>query len=311
MSISTRIRPFNGRRQRPKTGSPLQGASGTGPGSIQWTAAANTTNASRTAHITVTPVGIASSVDHHSGSAVITATITLTPTSVAAPASASNGTITVTSTNQSLTWTAVSSNSWLTITRLLGNWKRLVPVQRRGKSERRGPDGDNYRDAFQRDGRVLTVTQAGGTLTISPPNTTANPTGDMGTISVSTDDSSLQWTATKTEAWITITAGATGTGTGSIQWTAAPNTGSNTRTTVITITPTEWPRAGIYHHPSAASDYFPFFEQHQLRRSWRRGRDSSHGIEPLADMVRGQQQPGRSDSHYQQWNGQRRDSIYG
>ena len=154
MSVSTQDSSLQWKATKTGDWITITGASGTGPGSIQWTAAANTTNASRSGTISVTPSGIVAQVLTITQAAqVITATITLTPSSVAAPASASNGPITVTSTNQSLTWTAVPSNSWLTITRRLGNWKRLVPVQRRGKSERRGPDGDDYRDAFQRDGR--------------------------------------------------------------------------------------------------------------------------------------------------------------
>ncbi len=217
----------------------ITGASGTGPGSGQWTAAANTTNANRSGTISITPSGGTPQVLTITQAAqIITATITLTPSSVAAPASTSNGTIQVMSTNQSLTWTAVSSNSWLTITQgATGTGNGSFQYSAAGNPSAASQTATITVTPSNGTAGVLTVTQAGGTLTISPTNATAKPAGDTGTIAVSTDDSALQWTATKTEAWITITAGATGTGTGSVQWTAAPNTGTNTRTTAITITP--------------------------------------------------------------------------
>ncbi len=212
------------------------GASGTGSGSVQWSAAANTTSASRSGTISVTPSGGTALV--FSISQTVTGTITLTPSSVSAPASASTGTIQVTSTNQALAWTAVSNNPWLTITQgASGTGNGSFQYSAVGNPSAASQTGTITVTPANGTGATLTITQAGGTLTISPTTATANPAGDTGTISVSTQDSSLQWTATKTEAWITITSGASGTGSGSVQWTAAPNAGSNSRTTVITITP--------------------------------------------------------------------------
>ena len=291
----------------------ITGGSGTGPGSVQWTAAVNTTNASRTGTISITPSGgTAQVLTITQAVQVITGTITLNPSSVPAPAPASNGTIQVTSTNQALPWTAASSNSWLTITQgASGTGNGSFQYSAAGNPTAAVQTATITVTPANGTGATLTVTQAGGTLTISPTTATANPAGDTGAISVTTQDASLQWTATKTEAWITITAGASGTGTGSVQWTAAPNTGSNSRTTVITITPLERHRADIYRHPSASSDYFPFSEQHQLRCSRRNRLDSSDGLESVADMVRGHQQPGRGDSHSRHWDGQWHHSIHG
>ena len=75
---------------------------------------------------------------------------------------------------------------------------------------------------------------------------------------------------------------------------------------MITITPLG---ASGRHLPSAnnwlaASEYHRFSEQHHLRRSWRERRDSSDGVEFVADVVCGQQQPGHRDSHDQQRDGQ-------
>ena len=113
---------------------------------------------------------------------------------------ASNGTIQVISTNPALTWTAVSNNSWLTVTQgVSGTGNGSFQYSAAGNPTAAAQTGTITVTPANGTGATLTVIQAGGTLTISPTKATANPAGDTGTVSISTDDAALQWTATKTQ----------------------------------------------------------------------------------------------------------------
>ena len=215
------------------------GGQGTGPAQIQWTAAANTTNASRTSNISVTPSGGTAQLSTITQAPeVVTGTITLVPGSVIVPASISNGTILVTSTNQALTWTATSSDSWLTITHgATGTGKRHVPIQRDGQPNRGNANGDHHRDACQRDGRHAYCQSIGGGTDHTSFHRNCGRRRRHGSFSLTTNSSTLQWSAASNAAFLTITTATSGTGDTTMSWAAAANTTTTTRTATIAVTP--------------------------------------------------------------------------
>ena len=146
----------------------------------------------------------------------------------------------VTPTSSTCSWTAVRSNSWITIT---------------SGSSGTGPGTVTYSVSANNGGpRTGTITIGGNdfdivqsgttacTSTISPtsspvlrasPTCTAMGCGSItGTVSVS---STCSWGATSTDPWITVTAPAgLGNGNGTVSYTVSPNTGAP-RTGTITI----------------------------------------------------------------------------
>jgi len=76
----------------------------------------------------------------------------------------------------------------------------------------------------------------GGTCTfsISPTSASAPATGGTGTVSV-TATAGCSWTAVSNAAFITITAGASGTGNGTVSYSVANNTATTSRTGTLTI----------------------------------------------------------------------------
>ena len=84
-------------------------------------------------------------------------------------------------------------------------------------------------------GRVFTVTQDAPACTYSISPTSASYTSASGTGSVNvTAGAGCAWTAVSNAAWITITAGASGSGNGSVNYSVAANTGA-TRNGTMTI----------------------------------------------------------------------------
>jgi hypothetical protein len=83
-------------------------------------------------------------------------------------------------------------------------------------------------------GQALTVNQASScTWVFAPPSHLLGADGGNGNVLVIVSGA-CTWTAASNDAWITLTAGASGTGNGLVQFTAAPNTGP-ARTGSLTI----------------------------------------------------------------------------
>jgi hypothetical protein len=85
-------------------------------------------------------------------------------------------------------------------------------------------------------GRTVTVNQENGcTVSIAPSAQPVLVGGGTGSITVTTP-ADCPWTATSNNAdWLTVTAGATGSGPGTVQFNAVPNTSGAPRTGTITI----------------------------------------------------------------------------
>jgi hypothetical protein len=74
-------------------------------------------------------------------------------------------------------------------------------------------------------GRTVTVTQSSGCgVTVQPASHAAPVRGGAGSITVAAADG-CAWAATTSASWIAITAGASGSGAGQVQFTVAANTG--------------------------------------------------------------------------------------
>lgn len=157
-------------------------------------------------------------------------TFTLTPASHVVSTSGAVGSFIVVAAD-GCSWNAVSSANWLVVTggdRGLGTGLVNFSIAANGDDAERlatitvGPS-------------TFTVSQSGGcTFILTPTSQGFNPPGGTGSVSV-TAPPGCSWNATRAGAWITITSGASGSANGTVRYTVAANTGSNTRVGTLTI----------------------------------------------------------------------------
>ena len=191
------------------------GASGTGNGTVQFSAAA-TAGGPRSAMLTI--AGQAVTVSQTSG-----CTSAIDPTSANVPAQGGTGSISVTSAD-GCTWTASSNAPWLSITSGgSGTGKGTVQFSAAAGGPRTG--------TLTVGGQTFTVNQAGNcAFTIDRTSTTVPAQGGTGSVTV-TSGAGCAWSASSNAPWLSITAGASGTGNGTVQFSAAaggPRTGTLT-----------------------------------------------------------------------------------
>lgn len=203
------------------------GANGTGNGTVAYSVAANTGTSARTGTLT-----IAGKTFTLTQAGATSCTYTISPTSRLHTAAAATGSVTV-STSSTCSWTAVSNAPWLTITAGAsrtgsGTVSYSVAVNT-GSSSRTG--------TLTIAGKTFTVTQAGSsscTFTISPTSRSHTRNAETGSVSITTA-SGCSWTAVSNTAWITLTAGASGTGNGTVTYSITGNPGFFGRTGTLTI----------------------------------------------------------------------------
>ncbi|MBF0549359.1 MAG: BACON domain-containing protein [Deltaproteobacteria bacterium] len=203
----------------------ITSGSGTGNGTVAYTVASNS-GAARTG--TVTIAGQVHTVTQDAGGG--TCTYAISPTSQSVDAPGGSGTVTVT-TDATCTWTAISNDSWLTISSgASGTGNGTV-----GYSIASNP-GATRTGTLTIAGQTFTVTQAGsGTCSyaLTPASQSFGVSGGSGTLTVTTQ-SGCAWTAVSNGNWITITSGSSGTGTGTIGYTVDSNSGAS-RTGTISV----------------------------------------------------------------------------
>jgi C1A family cysteine protease len=215
----------------------LGSASGTGPATISYNVAANTTSAARTGTITIKDA-IARTVK--------TYTVTqqpLTYTLSAATSSLTNaggaGSVGLTVSSSNATWSAVSSaTTWLTITSgATGTGSGTI-------SYKATPNTTSVARSA-----IITVKSASGTavgkLTVSQDAASFSATatsgsytsaGGTGSVNLTVDRSEATWTAVSSApTWLTIKSGATGTGSGTVSYSVATNTTSLARKGTVTV----------------------------------------------------------------------------
>jgi hypothetical protein len=198
------------------------GASGTGAGTVSYTADPNTGSA-RSATITVQ--GQAFTLNQ----AAFACSYAFVPPSASVPFDGGAGSVGIT-TASTCTWHASTAASWIHFTGATsgtGNGTVAYTVDANSGSARSA--------TIAIEGQTYTVNQAAFTCSysVSPTPISVPAAGGNGSFGV-TASSSCAWTAAAAGAWVHITAGASGTGNGTVTFTADANAGS-LRSTTITV----------------------------------------------------------------------------
>ena len=187
------------------------GASGSGNGAVQYTAAA-TTGPARSGTLTV--AGQTFTVNQGQG-----CSFTLAPASASVPNQGGQTSFDVQAT-AGCAWTAASQVPWITIASGgsgTGNGTVQLTVSANAGGSRTG--NVNVAD------KTFAVTQGSGcSFALSSTNQTVPQAGGTGTVGV-TAQTGCSWTATSNAPWLSITSGGSGSGNGNVNFTAAPNTG--------------------------------------------------------------------------------------
>jgi hypothetical protein len=202
------------------------GAGGSGPGAVAFSVAANTGPA-RSGTITV--AGQTFTVNQ--AAAPLPCTYAISPPDATVGDTGGAGTVAVTAA-AGCAWTAASTASWITVTsggNGSGDGVVGYSVAANTGAERTG--------TIAVAGQTFTVRQAAApapcTYGINPSSAAIGAQGGTGNVAV-TAAAGCTWTAASNDAWIAVTAGASGTGNGTVAFSTAPNPGG-ARTGTITI----------------------------------------------------------------------------
>lgn len=157
-------------------------------------------------------------------------TYSLSSTSASVPSTANTGSLSVV-TGTSCTWTAVSNVGWVSIT----GGATGIAIGTVTYSVAANTTGAARSGTLTIAGKTFTINQAANscTYTLSATSASVVAIANTGSLSVSTG-TSCAWTSTSNVAWVSITAGATGTGIGIVSYSVLANTGAS-RTGTLTI----------------------------------------------------------------------------
>jgi hypothetical protein len=205
------------------------GSPGSGNGAVQYAIAANAATASRTGSLTV-------------AGQVVTITQAGTGTAcsyTAAPGSASytgaggTGTIAIT-TQAGCPWSATSQAPWITVTGgASGTGTGTIQYSVAANTASAGRTS-----SIIAGGQTITITQNGTGPTcmygISPNSASYPAAASSGSVTVTTQDG-CAWAASSQATWIAVTAGASGTGSGTVQYTVAANPDPDGRTATLSV----------------------------------------------------------------------------
>ena len=203
----------------------LTGASGSGPGAVTFSVAANTATTSRVGTLTI--AGTAFTVQQ-AGAAC---SYSVSPTSQSFAAAGGAGGSTVTS-SAGCAWSATSEAPWITVTSgasgLGSGTANFTVAANTVTSSRSG--------TLTIAGTTFNVTQAAASCTysISPASGSFAGSGGTGSTAV-TAGGGCAWSATSNAAWVIVTAGATGSGPGNVQFSVEANASSSSRNGTLTI----------------------------------------------------------------------------
>ncbi|MBI2689919.1 MAG: hypothetical protein HYX27_26740 [Acidobacteria bacterium] len=199
------------------------GASGTGNGTLSWSAAANPTPTTRIGHITIGDAVF--TVQQEGGSC----SYVLNPASQRMTALGGTGTFALTT---SCVWTAQSSASWLALTSAASGTGTATFTFRADPN----PAPAERSGSIIIGGTAFLVTQdgVGCSLNISASALDVPAAGGAGSFDVSST-TGCNWTAASNVPWITFTSAASGGGDATISFAVAANTTPGTRTGVITV----------------------------------------------------------------------------
>ncbi|HEY3883613.1 MAG TPA: BACON domain-containing carbohydrate-binding protein [Vicinamibacterales bacterium] len=197
------------------------GQTGSGNGTVQLMVAPNT-GAERTGLVTIADQ--TATIIQASGCSAVVA-----PDTLGVPAGAGTQTISIT-TDAACSWTAVSTVPWMTIPGASsggGNGSVQLAVAANAGPARSGTSTIA--------GHTVTVNQDSGcTFAVSPSSQDVAQPGGSGAVTMTASDG-CAWTAASNAPWITVTAGATGSGSGTVQFSVDVNTTGAPRSGTIAI----------------------------------------------------------------------------
>jgi Viral BACON domain/Putative binding domain, N-terminal len=201
------------------------GASGSGNGTVTYSALANAATSPRSAVITV--AGQSFNLTQTGQ----TCAYTLTPAGSSVPPAASTGSVAV-GTISGCIWTAASLATWVTITSgVSGSGDGTV-----GYSVAANPTTSPRTGTLTIAGQPYTITQGAATCSyaVSPTTQPIGASGGPGTVTLTTQVG-CAWSATTSAPWVTISGTGTGSGSGTIGYTVAANPDAIGRSGTIAV----------------------------------------------------------------------------
>jgi hypothetical protein len=207
----------------------VTGSSAGGSGTAKYTVAANPAPAARTGTLTVAGQSFSMM---QAGVATTGCTYAINPSSISAPPGGGSVSVNVIAPT-GCAWTTIGGDSWISIVgsdRGAGNGSVTFAVTANVTTTTRAA-------ALTVADQPLTINQDPANqcrYTVAPTSVSLPATGGGGSVTVSAG-TNCAWTAVANAPWITITAGASGTSNGSVQFTAAANTDTSLRTGALTI----------------------------------------------------------------------------
>jgi len=205
------------------------GASGTGNGTVQFSVAANTDSTPRAGTLTV--AGQTFTVNQAAAS--VTCSYSLSAASQSVGAASTTGSVGVT-TGTGCVWSATANVSWLSITAgASGTGSGTVQF-----SVAANTDTTPRAGTLTVAGQTFTVNQAAASVScsysLSAASQSVGAASATGSVNVTTGTRCM-WSATANVAWLSITAGASGTGNGTVQFSVAANTDTTPRAGTLTV----------------------------------------------------------------------------
>ena len=205
-------------------------ASGTANGTITLTAQANLVTGTRSTTVVVTIGSISKTINVVQEASAAILTLSSNALSIASPANSTKIFDVTSNTN----WTAVSSETWLTLSAASGTNNTAVTLTAQANPNITVRTATVTVSAVGTTDKILTVTQdaSGAILVLSASTLTiAAPANSTKTFDIT---SNINWTATSSATWLALSA-ASGTQNSTLTLTAQANPTTATRTATITI----------------------------------------------------------------------------
>jgi hypothetical protein len=202
-------------------------ASGSGNGTVNVAASANTAVTQRVGTLTI--AGKTFTVTQAAAACVYA----ISPVSQSVAAAGGTGSVAIT-TVAGCTWTAAADVGWLTISGTAsGSGNGTVNFAASANTATTSRTG-----TLTIAGKTFTVTQAGAapacTYSLMPTSHSVGAGGGNDDVKVDTT-AGCAWTAVANVAWITLTGATSGSGDGTVKYSVSANTASNARTGTLTI----------------------------------------------------------------------------
>ena len=202
------------------------GHSGTGNGTVSYVIHESTTSGDRTGTLSI--AGQNFTVTQ---SDTTICNFNLSKPGSSFSSSAASGSVLVTASANSCSWSATSSESWITITagsNRRGNRTLVYSVQANPSNSRTG--------TLTIAEQPFTVTQEGSCeFSLPTSGISLGLSAASSSVSVTASSSTCSWSATSNVSWISITAGSSGTGSGTVSFSVQANLSGNSRTGTLTI----------------------------------------------------------------------------